>query len=179
MNRRTQVLAAVAILAGGAFVADRLFTSLWWAPWKELGAQIDAADGDLYAAEAVVRRGPAAREGWKKIRRLLAAERGPDVQNHFSAHLDAICDRVGVTPDIQGGSPQQRGEFREYSYDLRLRLTWEQMVELLRQFHDSREFLKPVRVNVASQYEKDRHLDLDVRLSTIEYAPVAARERGR
>jgi hypothetical protein len=40
------------------------------------------------------------------------------------------------------------------------------------ELHNSKEFLKPLKMNVQSQYEKEDVLVVDLRLSTIEYAPV-------
>jgi len=179
MDRRTRVLAVAAAVVVGAFVLDKLFTSLWWRPWTEVGTQIADVDRDLEKADSMVRRRASVEKGWKKIRDLLDKPRMPDVQNHFYATLDSLCDRVGVNPDIQGGTSQQRGDFKEYVYDLKLKLSWAQFVDLLAELHNSREFVKPLRIGIGSLYEKEDRMDVDLKVSTIAYAPAPSKAGGK
>ena len=59
-------------------------------------------------------------------------------------------------------------------------LNWSQLVDLLRELHESREFLKPVRLGINSRYDKEGKLDLSLRVSTIAWAPpVKKRKKGR
>ena len=44
-------------------------------------------------------------------------------------------------------------------------------MDLLAELQNSKEFLKPLRINISSQYEREDRLDLDLKLSTIEYSP--------
>jgi hypothetical protein len=67
--------------------------------------------------------------------------------------------------------PVQQGDFKEYIFDTKFKLTWAQYVDLLVELHKSTEFLKPIRMTVASQYEKEDRLDVDLEVSTIEYSP--------
>jgi hypothetical protein len=183
MDRRTRVLIVVVIAAAGAFVLDKVFTSLWWDPWKKLSAEIRKTDQDLAAANVILSRRDAIQKEWKTVQGHLAKPRAPDVPNHFFSHLGAMCSRVGVTTDIQGiqggAGQQQQGDFREYVYDVKFRLTWAQFVDLLLELHNSREFLKPIRIHISSQYEREDRLDLDLKVSTIEYAPAPAKAGTR
>ncbi len=178
-DRRTKLLALVAAVAVGAFALDGAFTAFWWKPWQEVTGQLSQVEKEIREKEHLLAGRAASEREWKLIRGRLDAPREPDVQNHFYSHLDDLCDRVGATPDIQGGAPQRRGDFQEYVYDLKFRLKWEQFVDLLKQLNDSREFLKPVRLSLASQYDREDRMDLDLKISTIEYSPVAAKAGTR
>jgi hypothetical protein len=89
-------------------------------------------------------------------------------------HVGEMCDRAGGTYDIQAVQPQQvkDSDFREYPVEMKFKLTWGQLVDLLAELHNSKEFLKPLRININSQYEREDRLDLDLKLSTIEHSPV-------
>jgi hypothetical protein len=79
----------------------------------------------------------------------------PDVHTNFMTHLTEIFDKAGVVFDVSG-TPQavQQGDFKEYIFDTKFKLTWAQFVDLLVELHNSKEFLKPLRMNVVSAYEK-------------------------
>jgi len=163
-------------VAAGAFILDKLVTALWWEPWKQVTEQIRKADEDLARAKSTLKREVSAREGWKTIRSLLDQQRIPDVQTHFGEHLTEMCERVDPSVELEY-NPQavQVGDFKEYLYEAKSKLTWEQFVDLLGELQSSKEFLKLKRVNINSQYEREDRLDIDLRLSTIEYAPVPQR----
>lgn len=176
MNRRTKVLFAAVLLAGLGFVLDKLLLSPWLEKWGRLSADIQKTEESIARARNTLAREKAVRDGWGKVRALVAKERMPDVQNHFTAHLGDLGEKAGVNFDIQTTPRfQQQGDFKEYVYDTKLKLTWEQLVRLLVELHNSKEFLKPIRLSVASQYEREDRLDLDLRVSTIEYAPVPSK----
>lgn len=176
MNRRTKLLALLVIAAVAAFVLDKLFVSLWWDPWKKLSEETHKTEQEVARANRIFSRQHAAEEGWKKIRTLLDKPRTPEVQTHFVSHLNDICSRVGVSLSATSNPvPQPQGDFKEYVYETKFKLTWAQFVDLLLELHNSKEFLKPIRINISSQYEKEDRLDLDLKVSTIEYAPVPVR----
>jgi len=180
MDRRAKILLVVVLAAAGAFVLDKAFTALWWSPWTKLTAEIRRVEQELAAAQVILSRREAIQKEWKTIRGHLGKPRAPDVPNHFFSHLGAMSTRVGVTTDIQGGAgQQQQGDFREYVYDMKFKLSWAQFVDLLLELHNSREFLKPIRVHISSQYEREDRLDLDLKVSTIEYAPAPAKAGTR
>ena len=168
MTGRARLLMILVFAALGLFVGDKMLFGFFLDPWKQVTDDIRKVDKKLAKADAVLSRRDAAREQWQQVRALLAKPRTPDVQNHFYTHLDALCDRVGVNPDMQAGAPQKQGEFQEYVYEMRFKLTWTQFVDLVRELHNSGEFLKPIRINIASRYQKEERLDLDLRVSTIE-----------
>lgn len=171
MDRRTKVLFGIVIAAAAAFVADKLFMSLWWEPWKQTSAAIGEADLALYRVNAKLAEEAEAQKNWKKVRDLLEKGRKPDVQNHFLGHLGAICDKQRLTFDHQGTQVARQGDFKEYVVDMKLKLSWEKYVDLLGELHNSKELLKPIRINISSQYEKDERMDVDLRVSTIEFDP--------
>lgn len=172
-DRRTQVLVGVVVAAGLAFAADRFFISKWWDGWKRLTDDIRKTDIEIAKAKAVLAREKRVFDEWAALRKKLDA-RPDDVPTHFMGHLGAICDRTGVSLDAtRSPQPQQNGDFKEYVYETRFKLTWEQFVGLLASLHNSREFLKTSRIAISSQYEKEPRLDLDLKVSTIEYAPLA------
>jgi hypothetical protein len=172
MNRRTKVLFGVVILAAGGFMLDRLFTSLWWEPWKKTGEEIQEAERQLAKVNRTLAGEKKAKEEWDAIHKHLIKPRSPDVQNHFLEHLASICDKVGVENNMQGAQLGKQGDFKEYIVDTKLKLTWGQYVDFLGELHKSTELLKPLRININSVYEKEERLDVDLRLSTIEFDPV-------
>ena len=173
MDRRTKVLFGIVILAAGGFLADRAFTSLWWEPWKKTRDEIRDVNQALFRTNSILTDEPKAQKDWKRVRDLLDKPRKPDVQNNFLEQLGNISDKVGATFDFQGSQQLRQGDFKEYVVDFKLKLTWEKYVDLLGELHNSRELLKPIRINISSQYEKDDRMDVDVRVSTIEFDPVA------
>jgi len=179
MDRRTKVLFGIVILAAGGFVADRIFTSLWWEPWKKTRDEIREVNQALFRANSTLTDEPKVQREWKKVRDLLNKPRKPDVQNNFLEHLGAITDKVGATFDFQGSQVQRQGDFKEYVVDFKLKLPWEKYVDLLGELHNSRELLKPIRININSQYEKEDRMDVDLRVSTIEYDPVAQKSGAK
>jgi hypothetical protein len=172
MNKRTRILA---FAAGGVllvFLGDKAYGSLWSDPWEKVNKEIRDADLELARAKAVVSREAGVQEDWKKIRGLMA-KRPANVGNHLVGHLESMFDRVGVKADISSNSlPQQQGDFREYVFETRFKLAWKPFIDLLAELHNSREFLKLLRLNVVSQYEREDRLDVDLKVSTIEYAPL-------
>lgn len=169
MDRRAKVLSWIVLLAAAGFVADRLVASLWWEPWKTAREQIQDADRQLARLNGTLKGEEKAQKDWKKVRDLLAKQRTPDVQNHFVEHLAAICDKVGVENNMQQSPPGRQGDFKEYVVDTKLKLTWAQYLDLLVELHNSRELLKPIRINISSQYDKEDRMDVDLRVSTIEW----------
>lgn len=173
MNRRTKILFVIVIVAGAGFVADQLFRSIWWNPWQKTKADIRDADLALAKLKVTLHREEKVAKDWDKVKKLLDRQRAPDVENHFVEHLGTICEKVGVENSMAGGPPGRRGDFKEYVVDTKLKLTWGQYVSLLEELNNSRELLKPVRMTLSSQYEKVDQIDVDLRLSTIEFDPVA------
>ena len=174
-DRRTKVLALVAGAVLFWFMAEKAYAVLWSEPWSKVRSEIAAADVELARAKGVLAREAQVQEEWKKIRGLLA-KRPENVGTHLVSHLDSIFGRAEVKADISSGSsPQQHGDFREYVFETRFKLSWGSFVDLLAELHNSKEFLKPLRLNVASQYERDERLDVDLKVSTVEYAPLPAK----
>lgn len=172
IDPRRKMLILAALVAAGLFLFDKAALSPWLDAWKKLSTETHVVDQEIQTARASMAREKLLREGWAKVQALLQKPRTPDVQTHFVAHLGEIRQKVGVSFDIQGARDQQQGDFREYVYETKFKLTWEQLVRLLVELHNSKEFLKPSRINISSQYEREERLDLDLRVSTIEYAPV-------
>ncbi len=171
MERRTKILAGIVVGVAALLLADKVLLVPYLVKWRDVSARIDKVDLDVQRARAIVAREKDVREGWAKVRGLLDKPRVPDVQTHFVTHLGEVTRAAGVTFDIKGVREQQQGDFKEYVFETQLKLKWEQLGELLVALHNSREFLKPARVTVGSQYEKEERLDVDLKVSTIEYAP--------
>lgn len=175
-ERRTKSLAIAAGAVLLFFLADKGYAAFWSEPWAKAKADIAAADAELARAKGVLAREAQVQEEWRKLRGLLA-KRPESVGTHLVSHLDGIFDRSGVKADISSGNSQQLpgADFREYIFETRFKLPWGSFVDLLVELHNSREFLKPLRLNVSSQYEREDRLDVDLKVSTIEYAPQPAK----
>ena len=171
MNRRTKILSGIVLGAAALLLADKVLFSPYLEKWRKISSESDKVDQEMQKARTVLAREKTVREGWAKVKALLDQPRVPDVQTHFVAHLGQISNQVGVNFDIQGSRDQQQGDFKEYVYETKFKLRWEQLCELLVALHNSREFLKPMRIAIGSQYEKEDRLDLDLKVSTIEHAP--------
>lgn len=171
-DRRTKVLIAVATVAVGAFLLDRGAAAVWFEPWAAAKQELGKVNVEIAKARSTLAREKPVRDAWKRVEERLS-KRPADIPNHFVSHLGAICGRVGVSLDVSNTPQhQQKGDFREYVFETRFKLTWGQFVDLLAELHNSREFLKPLRISIGSQYEREERLDLDLKVSTIEYAPV-------
>ncbi|HYE99361.1 MAG TPA: hypothetical protein VEJ18_10640 [Planctomycetota bacterium] len=177
-DRRTRTLAILATAALGLLLVDRGYAALWSGPSAKLDEELQKARLELVKARTIVAREEEVKAEWRRLRERMD-KRPADVPNHFVSHLGAIAARVGGRLDITPAPPAQQGDFREYPFEMRFKLTWGQFVDLLAELHDSREFLKPLRVHVSSQYEREDRLDLDLKVSTIEFAPAPAKAGGK
>ena len=177
-DRRTRTLAILAAAALGLLLVDRGYAALWAEPSKKLDEELEKARLELVKARTIVAREEAVQAEWRRLRERLE-KRPADVPNHFVSHLGSLAARLGVRLAVNPTAPVQQGDFREYPFEMRFQLTWGQFVDLLAQLHDSREFLRPLRVHVSSQYEREDRLDLDLRVSTIEFAPAPAKSGGK
>jgi hypothetical protein len=172
-DRRTKLLVIVAAAALGIFLLDKLVSALVVDPWAKINQDLVKTENEIRKANATLNNEATVRRDWTKIRDHLDEPRIPDVHTNFGAHLSDIFEKAGVAFDYsENPQPQQQGDFKEYIFDTKFKLTWAQFVDLLVELHNSKEFLKPLRMNVQSQYENEDLLVVDLRLSTIEYAPV-------
>jgi hypothetical protein len=173
MDKRTRVLAILAAIAAGGFLLDKAVMALVVTPLQKINEDLAATEGQIRKANTALNSQETVTRNWNKIRDRLDQPRMPDVHTAFMTHLTEIFDKVGVVFDVSG-TPQavQQGDFKEYIFDTKFKLTWAHFVDLLVELHNSKEFLKPLKMTVSSQYEKEDRLDVDLRLSTIEYAPV-------
>ncbi len=175
MNRRSKILAWAVVGATALLLADKVFLSPFLEKWREISAASEKADGEIQRSRMILTREKAVREDWAKVKALLDKPRTPDVQNHLVAHLGEIAGAVDVNFDIKGTRDQPQGDFKEYIFETQFKLKWEQLGALLVALQNSREFLKPARISVNSQYEKEDRLDVDLKISTIGYAPGRAK----
>lgn len=170
MASRVKLLMILAGAVAGALVFDLAFFGPWKEAWDAAGKDLQDVEFKLQEARNTLAREGTVRERWNEVRRLLSRPRRPDAQTHFVTHLRQLADRAGTTFDYSW-STRTQGEFKEYVYATTFKLEWEQFIDLLRELHNSREFLRPLRIGVASLYERENRLNLDLKVSTIEYAP--------
>lgn len=179
MDKRTRILAGVAVAAALIFVVDGVAGAIWFDPSADLSKKLQVVDAELEQAHVILARGDQIKKEWEEIRRWLDRPRLPDVPSHFHSHLDGLCGGAGLNPDIQASPPRQRDDFKEYAYEVRAELKWSQLVDLLWELHESREFLKPVRLGIDSRYDKEEKLALSLRVSTIAWAPEPKKKRRK
>jgi hypothetical protein len=172
MDKRTKLLAIATAVLASLWVLDQTVTALVLDPLKKLNEDLVKADAEIRKANTTLNSQETVNKNWNKIRDRLDLPRVPDAHTHFLTHLGEVFEKVGVAFDVsENPQPVQLGDFKEYIFDTKFKLTWAQFVDLLVELHNSREFLKPIRMTVASQYEKEDRLDVDLKISTIEYSP--------
>jgi hypothetical protein len=175
-DKRTKVLILITAAVGTLFLLDRGVTALVVDPWSTLSKEIVRTDAETQRAYQTLSGEEKVRRDWNKIRDRLDEPKTPDVHTSFLSHLGDLFQKVGVAFDVsENPQHQQQGDFREYIFETKFKLTWPQLVELLVELNNSREFLRPLKVSVISMYEKEDRLDVDLRLSTIEYSPTPAK----
>jgi hypothetical protein len=171
-NQRTKVLAIVALSALSLFLLDKVVSALVIDPWTKINQDLAKTENEIRRANMTLNSEDAVQRDWIRVRNRLDEPRMPDVHTSFLTHLGDLFEKVGVAFDVsENPQPQQQGDFKEYIFDTKFKLTWSQFVDLLVELNNSKEFMKVLRMNVASQYEKEDRLDLELKLSTIEYSP--------
>jgi hypothetical protein len=176
-DKRTKLLAIVALSALSLFLLDKLVSALVVDPWAKINQDLVKTENEIRKANATLNNETTVRRDWNKIRDHLDEPRTPDVHTSFLTHLGDLFEKAGVAFDVsENPQPQRQGDFKEYIFDTKFKLTWAQFVDLLVELHNSKEFLKPLRISVGSQYEKEDRLDLELRVSTIEYSPAPVKE---
>jgi hypothetical protein len=177
MDKRTRILAIVTVVAAVCFVADKAVTALVLDPLARINQDLVKTEADIKKANTTLNSQDTVTKNWNRVRDRLDVPRIPDAHTHFLTHLGEVFEKVGVPFDVsENPQPVQQGDFKEYIFDTKFKLTWHQFVDLLVELHNSREFLKPIRMNVASQYEKEDRLDVDLKISTIEYSPAPVKK---
>ena len=175
-DRRTKILALVTLSVAGVFVLDKGVSALVLDPWSRITLDITKTEAEIRKANTDLKNEDRVRQHWNKIKDLLDEPRPPDVHTNFLSHLDDLFKKAGVAYDVsENPQVQQQGDFKEYVFETKFKLTWPQFVDLLMELHNSKEFLKPLRITIASQYEKEDRLDVDLKVSTIEHSPAPVR----
>jgi len=176
MDKRRKILIVVTAVAGTAFLLDRAVSALVFEPLQKINLEIAKTETEIKKSNTVLNSEESVKRNWTKIRDRLDEPRPPDIHTNFLAHLGDHFEKIGVAYDVnENPQPQQQGDFKEYIFDTKFKLTWPQFVELLVELHNSKEFLKVLRMSIGSQYEKEDRLDLELRVSTIEYYPAPAK----
>ncbi|HLY09050.1 MAG TPA: hypothetical protein VKW04_07105 [Planctomycetota bacterium] len=171
-SKRTKVLAIVALAIVGLFLADKIVSALVIDPWTKISQDLAKTENEIRRANATLNSEDAVHRDWIKVRNRLDEPHVPDVHTSFLTHLGDLFEKVGVAFDVsENPQPQQQGDFKEYIFETKFKLTWAQFVDLLVELNNSKEFMKVLRISVLSQYEKEDRLDLDLKVSTIEYSP--------
>lgn len=172
MDKRRKILIVGTIAVAIAFIVDKAVGALVFDPLQKINLEMTKTDAEIRKANTVLNTEEAAKRNWTKIRDRLDEPRPPDIHTNFIAHLGDHFEKVGVAYDVnENPQPQQQGDFKEYIFDTKFKLTWPQLVDLLVELHNSKEFLKILRMSISSQYEKEDRLDLELKVSTIEYSP--------
>ena len=176
MDKRRRILVIGTLAAACAFLLDKAVGALVVEPLQKIGEDTKKTDAEIKKANSVLNTEETVKRNWNKIRDRLDEPKIPDVHTNFLAHLGDHFEKIGVPYDVnENPQPQTQGDFKEYIFDTKFKLTWPQFVELLVELHNSKEFLKVLKMNVSSQYEKEDRLDVDLKVSTIEYSPAPAK----
>lgn len=172
MDKRRRILIVVTAVAAAAFLLDKAVSALVFEPLQKINQDMAKTEAEIKKANTVLNTEEAVKRAWTKIRDRLDEPRPPDIHTNFLAHLGDHFEKVGVAYDVNEiAQPAVQGDFKEYIFDTRFKLTWPQFIDLLVELHNSKEFLKVSKVVIQSQYEKEDHMVVDLRVSTIEYSP--------
>ena len=172
MDKRKRILIIGTIVAVCAFVLDKAVSALVFDPLQKISQDMTKTEAEIKKANTVLNTEETAKRNWTKIRDRLDEPRPPDIHTNFIAHLGDHFEKIAVAYDVNEiAQPAPQGDFKEYIFDTKFKLTWQQFVELLVELHNSKEFLKVLRIGIQSQYEKEDHMVVDLRVSTIEYSP--------
>ena len=175
-ERRTKILILATIAVASLFLLDKAVSALVLDPWSRITQEIVKTDADIRKAQITLSNEEHVHHAWNKVRDRLDEPRAPDVHTNFLSHLGDLFEKVGIAFDVsENPQPQQQGDFKEYIFDTKFKLTWPQFVDVLMELHNSKEFLKPLRISCSSQYEKEDRLDVELKVSTIEYSPAPAK----
>ena len=176
MDKRQRILVIATIAVAAAFLLDKAVSALVFEPLGRINTDLVKTENEIKKANTILNNQDVVTKNWNKVRDRLDLPRTPDVHTHFMTHLGDLFEKVGVVFDVSGTpQAQQQGDFKEYIFDTKFKLTWPQFVDLLVELHNSREFVKPLRMNIGSQYEKEDRLDVELKLSTVEYSPATAK----
>ena len=172
MDKRQRILVIATIAVAAAFILDKAVSALVLDPLSKINADLVKTESEIKKANNTLNSQDTVARNWNKVRDRLDLPRTPDVHTHFMTHLGDLFEKSGVVFDVSGTpQAQQQGDFKEYIFDTKFKLTWPQFIDLLVELHNSKEFVKPLRMNVGSQYDKEDRLDVELKLSTIEWSP--------
>ena len=132
MDKRRRILLLVTIVAAGAFLLDKAVSALVLEPLQKINQEMTKTESDIKKANTVLNTEETAKRNWTKIRDRLDEPRPPDIHTNFIAHLGDHFEKIAVAYDVNEiAQAQQQGDFKEYIFDTKFKLTWQQFVELL------------------------------------------------
>jgi hypothetical protein len=176
MDKRTKLLGLVAGTALALFLLDKAVSALVIDPWTKITQDMAKTETEIRKANATLNSQDLVARDWAKVRDRLDEPKPPDIHTHFLTHLGDLFEKANVEfSSSENPQPVQKGDFKEYIFETKFKLSWAQLVDLLVELHNSKEFLKVLRLNIVSQYEKVDLLDLELKVSTIEYSPAPVR----
>src|SRR6266516_1684192 len=99
LNKRQQLLAILAIVAVGFFVADKLVVTPLTASWKARAARIAKLKDQVREGAALIeeRRARALREQWDRVRTNTLASAKPDAESQMRKAFQRWAREGGVT----------------------------------------------------------------------------------
>lgn len=160
--------------------AAALTVILYFVPWifglVRVNREIEELEGQVEAARAIVEQRRQVETEWKAVEARLDRARGTETPlNEFMMELNAVALLVGLDKwSAQQGRDQklgERGEFTEYSVETSFQAGWEAFVRLLLELRNWEGPLRVQRMVATSRYEQANHLDVTLKVSTIELTP--------
>jgi len=171
--------AAVAIL----YLLDRLLLSPWIEEWETLGTQIEERRRELDEARSLMEREDRVKREWTRMEARLT--RPPELESDVAllGQIKDLGDRAGVSMTPESSRRIERpGGFFEVGCEVSLEADIVHLRDLLLELYNSEEFLKVHSLSVISRAldrRKSDRLGVDLKLSTIEFAPERARRGTR
>ena len=185
MSKRERMVMIVAMSAAGLYLLDLIFVGPFFAEWNDVSQGIEKKSKELDGVRILLKHEMRSQGEWKKLRKRLDSEKRAATTEELLVHIDEIGRKAGVSRDIMNIKPsrdKQTGDFREVSLEASLETSITGMKDLLVELYNSSEFLKISRLTVTSRLgdrkRKDR-LDVDIKISTIQYAPIIRKRNGR
>lgn len=180
MDKRRKILAAAVLVLLAYFILDGLVIT----PWSEaMGAaekDVQRLKSDAKSSRAKVEMEPDVAKEWKSLKDRLSAVKSEEASNLLASCVETLIRKHDLKKSALSPEPPVSlvgsAAFREHLLTLTIQCSWDAFVKLLLDLYTADEFVRVQRIAVQSHYlvEKESHLDVTFRLSTVSAIPTGS-----